>query len=622
VFDPIEAVKEDAPRLWPDGNISDPEGKPFLLEYGDVEKALREADVVVQGTFKNPMIVHTPLEPHACVASWDGDRLTTWISTQTPHACRNPLASYFEIPVSSVRVISDYVGGGFGGKYVEKYPFIAALLSKKTGKPVKLEFTRQQVHTISRKRYGAISQVKMGAKRDGTLVALDFQCYYDVGACGNAVGGSCLYWESMPYVYRYRNARFKSWDVNTNLITAQPFRAVELPAYHFAIEQMLDMLAEKLDLSPVEIRIKNTRRTGEILEPYGQVLSDYPIEECIKKTIAAIKWNEKWKGWRKPQTSTNKKVRGIGIATSMGWGNWVPDTTSAMVKVEVDGSATLFIGTQDIGTGSKTTLCQIVAEVLGLRIEDVNIVTGDTSATPSDGGCFASRTLVTGGRAAKMAAQDAREKILEKASIIFGVGKEELSIDDRKIFIRKESDGIPISEILTGSVTGAHSQELPEQAAPLRDKVKLGGALAHAAEVEVDLETGKVNILNYVAVHDVGRAINPLVVQNQICGGVIMGLGATISEALVFDPKKRVYLNPDYTDYKILTIGDIPPIQPIIMESHEPTGPFGAKGIGEQPNVLPPAVIANAVYDATSFRVMELPITPENVLKTAATSHS
>lgn len=615
VFDPIEAAKVDAPKLWPDGNIADAEGKPFVVEYGDIDKALKEADVIVEGTFKNPMIVQTPLEPHACVAYWEGDRLTTWISTQTPHACRNPLAAYFNIPVGNVRVLSNFVGGGFGGKYVERYPFITALLAKSAGRPVKLEFTRKEVHTISRKRYGAVCNGRLGAKRDGTLVAFDFESYYDVGACGNAVGGSCLFWESMPYVYRYKNARFKAWDVNTNLITAQPFRGVELPAYHFAVEQLLDMLAEKLKLSPVEIRLKNTRRSGETLEPYGQILSNYPIEECIQKTTSAFGWNEKWKGWGKP-TSFGVNRRGVGIATGMGWGNWVPDTTSAMVKVEVDGSVTLLIGTQDIGTGSKTTLSQIVAEVLGVSLNDINLVSGDTAATPTDGGAFASRTLVTGGRAAKRAAEDAKEQLLEKAAAALGVRKDEVDYYGKEFHLKNNpGDGIPIAEIVSTSITGSHTQELPEQAAPLRDKLKLGGALAHAVEVNVDIETGIVTILKYVAVHDVGRAINPSVVENQIYGGVIMGLGATFSEALKFDSNRHVYLNPDYTDYKILTIGDIPPIEPIIIESNEPTGPYGAKGLGEKPNVLPSAAVANAVYQAIGVRVMELPITPETILE-------
>jgi xanthine dehydrogenase molybdenum-binding subunit len=419
----------------------------------------------------------------------------------------------------------------------------------------------------------------------------------------------------MPYVYRYRNARFKAWDVNTNLITAQPFRGVELPAYHFAVEQLLDMLAEKLGISPVEIRMKNTRRSGETLEPYGQVLSNYPIEECIKQTTDSFGWSEKWKGWHKPMGVGNKK-RGVGIATGMGWGNWVPDTTSAMVKVEVDGSVTLIIGTQDIGTGSNTTLSQIVAEVLGVSLNDVNIISGDTSVTPTDGGAFASRTLVTGGRAAKKAAEDAKDKLLTEAAFALGVKKDEVDYYGKEFRLKSNpEDGIPLSEIISRSVTGSHSQELPEQAAPLRDKVKLGGALAHAVEVEVDMETGVVNILKYVAVHDVGRAINPLVVENQIYGGVVMGLGATFSEALKFDSNKQVYLNPDYTDYKILTIGDVPKIEPIVMESNEPTGPFGAKGLGEKPNVLPAAAVANAVYHATGVRVMELPITPERILE-------
>lgn len=615
VFDPIEAARPDAPKLWPDGNISDPEAKPYVLEWGSPGQALKEAEVVVEGTFRTPMIVHTPLEPHACIAYWEGPNLTAWISTQTPHPCRNALARYFDIPVSNVRVICHFVGGAFGGKYVERYPFIAALLARKAGRPVKLEFTRQEVHTISRRRYASVANVKLGAKNDGTLVAIDYECFYDVGACGNQVGGSCLFWESMPYVYRLQSARFKAWDMNTNLVTAQPFRAVPFPAYHFAVEQLLDILAEKLGISPVEVRLKNTRRTGEILEPYGQVLSDYRIEECLKKATEAIGWNEKWKGWGK-QTTSGKKSRGIGIVTAMGWGNWVPDTTSAMVKVEVDGSATLLTGTQDIGTGSNTTLCQIVAEVLGLSMEDVNIFSGDTAATPTDGGAYASRTMVTGGRAAKRAAEDAKKKILEKAASVLGTKEEELDLRDKKVyFISDPANAFPISDILTNSITGSHSQELPEQVAPLRDRIKLGGGLAHAVELDVDLETGEVRLLKYVAVHDVGTAVNPSVVQNQIYGGVILGLGAALVEELVFDPERSVYVNPDFTDYKILTIGDVPQIEAVIVESLEPTGPFGAKGLGEHPNVLPPAAVANAIYQATGVRLMELPITPEKILR-------
>jgi len=614
VFDPIEAAKPNAPKIHPISNIADPvEGEPLVAKWGDVDKAFKEADIVVEKVFKTGAQHTMPMEPRACTANWDGDKLTAWVSTQFPHRVKDDLAEVLELPVSKLRVISHYFGGGFGGKKQEEYPLMAALLSMRTKRPVKLEYSREEEAIVGRRRYSSIENIKLAAKKDGTLTAMRFETYYNVGAYGNHVGGSLDLLVSTLYMYKLDNAVFEVYDVNTNLPTAQPFRGVPLPAYHFGVEQLVDQVAEKAGIDPIEVRLKNTYRTGDTMPPYGAKLSNFAIEECADEMIKASMFKDKWQGWNKPIQVSGSKRRGIGVSLSMGWTDWQFHRSAAIVKVYPDGTAEIIVGSQDLGTGSNTTIQQITAEELGLPMDKVKITTGNTEITPDDWGACGSRTLYCAGTAAEKAAQKAREALINAACSHLGAAKEEVNFKDGEIQFKGKS--VPFSEIIKEPISVTHQNEPPAEVAPFYYATYVGAAVFHVAEVEVDVETGEVQVLKYTAVQDVGKAINPLVVEGQVYGSVLQGLGFALTEEMVLDEKGGKYMNPSFLDYKIYDFQDAPDIQTIAVESNEPTGPFGAIGVGEHCLNPVPGAVANAVYDAIGVRVLESPITPERVLK-------
>ncbi len=356
------------------------------------------------------------------------------------------------------------------------------------------------------------------------------------------------------------------------------------------------------------------------MQPFGMILGTFPINECVAKGKEAIGWDKKWRGWKAPRTQSRKQ-RGIGMGTSMGWGDWEREEVGMSVEVQKDGSVVLYTGTQDVGTDSKTSLIQLLAEALDTSIDKVCIVTGDTRTTPFDFGTCGSRVLFLGGQALLKAAEDVKDQILglatEKLSVSPGVLRlRDGAVEDTRLGGKR----IPIGELLQTSVFGYGSLGPEEMVAHLRPKYWVGGAAANFAEVEVDMETGEVEILNLVCAHDVGQAVNPAVVENQISGAAVQGIGYALTEQLRFDPEKNAYLESNYTDYKIPTIGDTGRIVPIIVEGPEPVGPYGAKCIGEIALNCTAAAIANAIRDAIGTRLEELPMTAERVRKQIGTS--
>jgi len=614
VFDPVEGAKPNAPKLYPEGNLAGPvPGGPLIEKWGDIDKAFREADVVVEGMFKTPVQPVTPIEPRTCVASWDGKELSAWVSTQFPHRVKEDLAKVLGLRFSKIRVISHFVGGGFGGKKQEEYPLMAALLSVRTNRPVKLEYSREEETIVGRRRYSSVENIKLAAKKDGTITAINFETYYDVGAHGNFVGGSLGLLVSEFYMYKFEDAIFKVYDVNTNLPTAQPFRGVQFPAYLFGLEQLVDQIAEKLGMNPIEIRLKNTYKTGDKMKPYGATLSSFPVEECLAKGVKASGFRESWKGWGKPVRAENDKRRGIGMAYNMGWTGWMEQYATATVKIYPDATAELITGAQDLGTGSNTTLSQVAAEELGLPLDNVKLTTANTGLTTEDWGSCGSRTLYSAGKAIIGAARKAKEALINTACLRLNAAKEDVEFRDGVIYVKGKR--ILLSEVIKEPVSGAYKNPTPKMVAPLYNAVYVGGPLLHVAEVEVDMETGEITVLRYTAVQDVGKAINPLVVEGQMYGGAIQGLGYSLKEELLFEKDSGKPLNPDFLDYKIYNFQDAPNVQVIMIESNEPTGPFGAMGVGEHCINPVAGAVANAVYNAIGVRLYEIPMTPERVLK-------
>ena len=614
VFDPVEGAKPDAPKLYPEGNLAGPvAGEPIIEKWGDVDKVFKEADIVVEGTFKTPVHPVTPIEPRVCVANWDGKELSAWVSTQFPHRVKEDLAQVLGLPFSKLRVITHYFGGGFGGKKQEEYPLMVALLSVRANRPVKLEYSREEETIVGRRRYSSVENIKLAAKKDGTITAINFETYYDVGAHGNYVGGSLGLLVSEFYVYKFENAIFKVYDVNTNLPTAQPFRGVQFPAYLFGLEQLVDQVAERVGMDPVEIRLKNTYRTGDKMKPYGATLSSFPVEECINKGVKASGFRDSWKGWGKPVKAENSKRRGIGLAYTMGWTGWMEQHASATVKIYPDATAELITGAQDIGTGSNTTLSQIAAEELGLPLDSVKLTTGDTGLTPDDWGSCGSRTLYSAGKAIVGAVQKAKEALINTACLRLNALKKDVEFKDGAIYFKDKR--VPLSEVIKEPISGAHKNPTPDMVAPLYNALYVGGPLLHVAEVEVDIETGEITVLRFTAVQDVGKAIDPPIVEGQMYGGALQGLGYSLKEELLFDKDSGRPLNVDFLDYKIYNPQDAPNVQLVIMESNEPSGPFGAIGVGEHCINPVAGAVANAVYNAIGTRLYEIPMTPERVLK-------
>ena len=615
VFDPEEAMKPDAPAIHEgvERNIV----AHISMERGDVEKGFKDADYIFEDTYKLPIQHHCPMEPHACLAYFNNftGKLTVWSTNQGVFNLRWLLAYIFDLSLNKVRVIQPFIGGGFGGKNPVLDEPVVAFLSIKTGRPVLLAYSRQEELACGRRRHSTVIKLKVGVKKDGVITAkqmtavLDKGAYCDAGPkVANTLGHRWLMLYPVPHM------KYDGYVVYTNKSPATSMRGFGTPQQSFAWESMLDDIAEKLGIDPLELRLKNLVQKGNV-DPYsGQIIESCGIQECIKKAAKEIGWDRR----KNLAIHTGTKRRGIGMACgthNTGVWPYVFETTGALVVINEDGTVNLTTGIVDIGQGSNTVFAQICAEVLGISLENVNVVQLDTEIAPYDIGTHSSRCTHIGGNAVKAAAEDAKRQILEVAAKILKVNKDELEIDNGKVFAKSNPKmAVTIGEVASKAVHGEDPHQIigiatyhPSSMAP--------PFLAQFAEVEVDVETGQVKVLKVVAAHDVGKAINPNLLEGQIEGGVAMGLEYALTGGLQFDQKTGRYLNATLTDYKLPCFSDMPEIKVITVESFEPTGPYGAKGVGEPAMVGIGPAIANAVYNALGFRIKELPITPDKVLE-------
>ncbi|MFQ5763027.1 MAG: xanthine dehydrogenase family protein molybdopterin-binding subunit, partial [Candidatus Bathyarchaeia archaeon] len=595
VFDLDEAMKANSPQVRPDGNVR----KPSVIEWGDVEKGFKDADVVVEHKTRLGCQQQAPLGRNAYVASWAGDKVTIWTSTQTPCELRDIVAEFLEVPSSKVRVIALPVGPSFGCWWVNNVDLIAVFLAKKAGKPVKLELTQEETFAYVKRRHIEASQGRLGVKKDGTFTAIDVRHNFDNGAYGDKFD----VYQSVADLWggRCPNGKFEMYGVSTNLVTAGCMRGVGDLTMNFCVEQLIDKAAEEIQMDPIQIRTKNHTRTGELLRspiyaykfypgiqpPRSFTLSSSTLEECLNTGAKAIGWREKWRGWKVPAEVAGPKKRGIGVATAchicgLNYGG----SLSAVVRVNTDGSVSLLVNLGRQGQGSESTQAQIAAEELGVPYENVTVVSGDTDACPWSQGSTASTAAHLTGLATKAAAADAKRQILELAAETLDARPEDLNIKDGVVHHKADqSKKLPMREIV--------ARPIPKYLAP---PIIIGRAMAnvtndviakhfaaHFVELEVDTETGQVEILKYVAAHDSGKIINPGICENQVIGGVFLGCGFSLTEDLQMDPKTGRVLNPNFTDYKVLGARDLPDPEVIFAEVEDPIGPFGAKGIGEAP---------------------------------------
>ncbi len=599
VLDPEEALQPDAPKVHSWGNLLN--GEPEVYERGDLNRGWAEAHVIVEGTFRTQCALHNCMEPHGSVALWEGDTLTVWDSTQHIFGVREGLARLLGLPLHKVRVIKKYMGGGFGSKNnLGKYTVIAALGAKVTGRPVKIILDRHEENLAAGNRPSSVQHLKIGAKHDGTLTALELKALV-------AAGAYCLWPPSLGgparELYLCPNVKTAQYTVFTNTGPLSAFRAPGYVEGTFALESLMDELAKKLALDPLELRLKNY---AEFDQTTGRPYSTKGLRECYERGAKLF-------GWPKRPESSGRFRRGFGMASQIWSGNGMPPAY-ALVKINPDGSATVITGTQDIGTGTKTVLAQIAAEELGFPMEKISVEIGDTQTglyAPLSAG---SMTVASVGPAVRMAAHDARQQLLEVAAQVLEVPRESLTISDGRLKSPALKEPITVQEVLKNlenfMIIGRGARE------PNPQDVTVNTFGAQFAEVTVDPETGAVKVERIVALHDSGRVINPLTLSSQVEGGIIQGLGYALYEQRVMDRNTGIVVNGNLEHYKIPTVLDVPEILCDMIDRPDlRANNLGAKGVGEPPIIPTAAAIANAVADALGVRIFELPITRDRVLK-------
>lgn len=605
-------VHEDAP-----GNVA----HRFGFERGDVDAGFRASDVVVEGVWESARQWHAALETIGCVAHWSEGRVTMWCNTQTPWLARGRYAYALGVPESRVRVIQTEVGGGFGGKSGDdNASVICALLARKAGRPVKLVHTREEEFIAGRPRMPMRYWVRLGFSRDGRVRAKEMRMWADNGAYtgkSQAILGAATVRHDA--LYKYPAVRAESTLVYTNLGPTGAFRGFGNPSADWAVEQAWDLAAEKLGMDVLDLLRLNAVEPGSV-SPHNHRITSCELKQCIARAAQLIGWHEK----RRRRTPG----RGLGIACSVhvngrrSFGDW--DGSTAIVRVNEDGRATVITGEGEIGQGNLTVLRQIAAEELGLPYEDVDITRPDTDVQPHALGALASRLTYVAGNAVKRAAAAAARQLLEAAAEQFGRSASELTILNGQVgpLRGSETEFRPVAEVVRAAIyrrggqpiVGVGSFDNPSE---FPDHSRYGnesGAYnfsAHAVEVEVDRATGQVKVLEIAAVVDCGTVIHPAAAEGQVQGAVAQGLGLALHE--YFDWYGGVPTDPQFKDYPIPSAATMPKLHVAFADSYEPSGPFGAKGLGEIGLDAVPAAIANAVADAVGVRIHELPITAEKI---------
>jgi xanthine dehydrogenase molybdenum-binding subunit len=616
VFDPIEAVKPGAPKIHDhaENNIAYHAVNP--LSEGNVEKAFQEADCVVEDTFRTTKQIHCQMESAASVATFDANgRLTVWSQCQMPHPARRELAYIFDIPVGKVRLITPHVGGSFGGRNSVCLEPIVIALAKKTGKPVKIEHTKDEDFHVCDTRTPFIYHAKLGFKKDGTLTAIQVKGMTQAGGyLSRSTTCTSVFLGFSIGLYRCPNKLAENDLVYTNTTPSGAYRGMGHESAMWGIEQLVDRAAQKLGMDPLEIRLKNLKKAGEP-SYVGLPIQSIALEDCIRVGAAKIGWHEK-----RQKKEEGIKKRGVGVAVMMHTSGSQPhmvEHSSVYLKLNEDGSADLVIHPGDAGTGSPGALSQIAAEELGLRSEDIHVVYGDTDVTLFDIGSIASRTVYITGNAVLKAAREAKGQLLERASKRLGVLTDDLEIKDRQIYNKADPNKkISIAEVVHDAIYNLKHECLGISGKGVFEPTTMSPPTQAAfAEVEVDTETGRVKVLRMVIAHDIGKAINPMTVEGQIEGGVSQGLGYALTEDPALNMDTGELINDSYETYKIPSTLDMPEVEVILVEKPDPIGPFGAKGVGEPGIINIAPAIANAIYNAIGIQITELPITPEKILK-------
>jgi xanthine dehydrogenase YagR molybdenum-binding subunit len=606
LVDELKALEKGAPQVHEKGNLV---AEPQKYERGDVSKGLAEADKVLEMTFHTACELHTPMELHGCVANWEGDRLTLWESTQGVYAVQSGVAKALGLPLSKVRVIGSYMGGGFGSKLrASKYSVIAALLARSTARPVKLFLTREETYLAVGNRPPSHMKLKAGVKKDGTLTALDFSCV-GTGGAYPADGTSLVDWVVRD-LYSCPNVRSEMTDVYIHAGPARPMRAPGHPQGAWALEQMLDALADAIQMDPVELRLKNVAAFSQA-RPGNPPYTSTGLKECLEEGAKTFGWKEAREKLAGRKQEGHLR-RGVGVAACL-WvvGGGGPPST-VVVKLFADGSVNLNMGASDIGTGTKTVMAMVVSEELGIRPELIQIENADTGttqyATPSGG----SKTVPTESPAVRAAAIEVKRQLLELAAAELKSEPSKLELKGGVVTVRDDpSASLKITDIQDlgkrGVIVGVGYR------GPNPEGKVVNPFAAQFCEVEVNTKTGETRILRFLGAHDSGRVLNRLTYDSQVIGGITMGIGLAMTEERVLDRNHTGKLvNRNWHDYKVPTSLDVPaemlsvPIDPGDAEANT----TGAKGLGEPVTIPTAAAVANAVFHATGIRVTRSPMTP------------
>jgi len=623
VFSPQEALAQGAPKIHEgESNVA----TRIEFERGNVAQGFQEADYILEDEFICSNVHPGYLEPHVCVAQADdAGNVTIWGSYQAPARNRDMIARIMNLPAGKIRLIQTVVGGGFGGKSGQVLPLypICAFLALKSRRPVRILNSWEEEFAASRSRMPAEIKIKLGIKKEGTFTAKDLNILANCGAyagTGPAVLSTTA--TRATSLYRFKNVKCQADLVYTNTTPIGSYRGYGNPQLHFALESMVDLAAETVGMDPLEVRLKNAIQRGDI-SAHGWIMNSCQLTECLLVAAQKSQWKEK-------RGKGRQGSGGIGMASMIHVsGNRAVhpffDGSSAYVRVNPHGRIDLITGEAEIGQGSNTIFSQIVAETLGVPLEDIRLFPLDTDSCPFGVGTFASRVTTLGGKAVQLAAEDARQQLLEFAAEKMEIRVEDLECSGGRIFVKgSPAKSLGIEEVAKlalhsrggAPIVGVGTFLVPPHVV-VPDQTKYGNlSMAYSfgvqvAEVMVDRETGKVDILKILSVHDSGTIINPMLAEGQVEGGVAQGIGYALFEEIV--RQNGIVMNDNFTDYRMPTICDVPPLSTTFIEVPDPYGPFGAKGLGEITQVPTAPAIANAIYDAVGVRLKELPLTPEKI---------
>ena len=612
------ALAAGAPAVRGTGNRT--RSSPRIAKRGDTDRGLAEAEVTITREYRTPAVLHSAMEPHGAVAEWDGDALTVWESTQGIFNTRADVADAFGLQLARVRVVSNYMGGGFGAKNgASTNAYLATALARRTGRAVSCINDREAEQVDSGNRPSTVQRVTLGARRDGTLTAIVLDAEITLGIDGWQGGPAKFYHE----MYSCPNVRTSETFAYVNAGAMASFRAPGHVEGAFGLERAMDVLARELGIDPLDLRLRNYASTHE---EKGRPFSAKRLDECYRAGAEAFGWRERqsgdgrgaaqahseFGGAPRAEHSPSRRKRGFGMASQV-WGGGGGPPAYAIVRIHPDATIDVLTGSQDLGTGTRTVLAQIAAESLGARLADVRVILGDTDKGPFTGNSWGSMTVASVGPAVRLAAMDARAQLMDAAAGMLGVAAERLSTLGSVISVESDDRTLTFADVTAklGDVmiigTGNRG--------PNPDGLSLSTFGAQFAEVEVDVDTGVVRVIRLVAAHDAGRVINPRLARSQLEGGIIQGLGYALFEERVLDERSAMPLNPTLHDYKVPTIGDVPAIDAFCVEGADTAANHtGAKGLAEPPIIPTAPAIANAVADALEVEVNALPLTPWRII--------